>query len=122
MAGVRAAGARRMVAQSIAFIYAPKGDWVKDEDAPLLENAPGPFGEAARVVIDMERAVLGAEGLDGLVLRYGFFYGPGTYYASDGSSAEDVRRRRQPVVGKGTGTVSFIHVEDAATATVAAVE
>ena len=117
----RTAGARRMVCQSIAFIYAPQGDWVKDENAPLLD-VPGPFGDAARVVIVMERAVVGAEGLDGLVLRYGFFYGPGTYYASDGSSAEDVRRRRQPVVGKGTGTVSFIHVEDAATATVAAVE
>src|SRR4051794_283766 len=46
----RAAGARRMVAQSIAFIYAGRGDWVKDEDAPLMDNAPGPFGEAARVM------------------------------------------------------------------------
>jgi 2-alkyl-3-oxoalkanoate reductase len=118
----RAAGARRMVAQSIAFIYAPQGGWVKEEGAPVLENAPGPFGDATRVVIDMEQAVVGVEGLESLVLRYGFFYGPGTYYASDGSSAEEVRKRRQPIVGKGTGTVSFIHVDDAATATVAAVE
>jgi nucleoside-diphosphate-sugar epimerase len=118
----RAAGARRVVAQSIAFLYAPEGDWVKDEEAPLLEDAPGPFGEGARVVTEMERAVVGADGLEGLVLRYGFFYGPGTYYASDGSSAEDVRRRRLPIVGKGTGTVSFIHIDDAADATVAAVE
>jgi nucleoside-diphosphate-sugar epimerase len=115
----RAAGARRLVAQSIAFIYAPQGDWVKDENAPLLEDAPGGFGEGARVVREMERAVVGA---DGLVLRYGFFYGPGTYYASDGSSAEDVRKRKQPIVGKGTGTFSFIHVDDAADATVTAVE
>ncbi len=115
----RAAGARRLVAQSIAFIYAPQGDWVKDENAPLLEDAPGGFGEGARVVREMERAVVGAEGL---VLRYGFFYGPGTYYASDGSSAEDVRKRRQPIVGKGTGTFSFIHVDDAADATITAVE
>ena len=118
----RVAGARRMVAQSIAFVYAPQGDWVKDEDAPVLEDAPGAFGDGARVVSEMERAVVGADGLEGLVLRYGFFYGPGTYYASDGSSAEDVRRRRQPIVGKGTGTFSFIHVDDAADATVAAVE
>jgi 2-alkyl-3-oxoalkanoate reductase len=118
----RAAGARRMVAQSIAFAYAPQGDRVKEEDAPLLEDAPGGFGEGARVLREMERAVVGAEGLEGLVLRYGFFYGPGTYYASDGSSAEDVRKRKQPIVGKGTGTFSFIHVDDAADATVAAVE
>jgi nucleoside-diphosphate-sugar epimerase len=118
----RAAGARRMVAQSIAFIYAPDGGWVKDEDDPLLDNAPRPFGDAVRVVTEMERRVVGAEDLEGLVLRYGFFYGPGTHYAADGGQAAEVRKRRFPVVGKGTGTFSFIHVEDAADATVAAVE
>jgi nucleoside-diphosphate-sugar epimerase len=70
----------------------------------------------------MEAMVLGGEGLEGLVLRYGFFYGPGTYYGPGGSSTEDVRRRRMPVVGKGTGVFSFVHVDDAAHATVAAVE
>jgi 2-alkyl-3-oxoalkanoate reductase len=71
---------------------------------------------------EMEDLVLGSEDLEGLVLRYGFFYGPGTYYAEDGSTTQDVRRRRMPVVGRGTGVFSFIHVEDAADATVAAVE
>jgi nucleoside-diphosphate-sugar epimerase len=118
----RAAGARRMVAQSIAFIYAPEGDGVKDEDAPLLEDAPGAFADGTRTVIEMEQAVVGAGWLEGLVLRYGFFYGPGTYYAADGSSAEDVRKRRQPIVGKGTGIFSFIHIDDAADATVVAAE
>jgi nucleoside-diphosphate-sugar epimerase len=66
--------------------------------------------------------VLGADGLEGLVLRYGFFYGPGTYYADDGTTTSDVRRRRMPIVGKGSGVFSFIHVDDAADATVAAVE
>jgi nucleoside-diphosphate-sugar epimerase len=70
----------------------------------------------------MESAVLGAEGIDGLVLRYGFFYGPGTHYGDGGYVLEDVRRRRLPIVGKGSGTFSFIHVDDAADATVAAVE
>jgi nucleoside-diphosphate-sugar epimerase len=70
----------------------------------------------------MERKVLEAEGLEGLVLRYGFFYGPGTYYAEEGSTTADVRRRRMPIVGKGTGTFSFVHVDDAADATVLAVE
>jgi nucleoside-diphosphate-sugar epimerase len=70
----------------------------------------------------MEAMVLGADGLDGLVLRYGFFYGPGTHYARDGSLVADVRWRRLPIVGKGTGVFSFIHVDDAADATIAAVE
>jgi nucleoside-diphosphate-sugar epimerase len=70
----------------------------------------------------MERAVLDADGMEGLVLRYGWFYGPGTYYANDGAMAADVRRRRFPVVGEGSGVFSFIHVDDAAAATVAAVE
>jgi nucleoside-diphosphate-sugar epimerase len=118
----RAAGARRMVAQSIAFAYAPSGDQVLSEDAPLLVDAPGAFASGVKAVADMERSVTEAEGLEGLVLRYGFFYGPGTYYARDGSAAEDVRRRRQPIVGKGTGVFSFIHLDDAADATVAAVE
>ena len=63
-----------------------------------------------------------APGLDGLVLRYGQFYGPATYYATDGSAAEQVRKRRFPIVGRGGGTFSFIHVDDAAAATVAALD
>src|SRR5918992_3800742 len=70
----------------------------------------------------MESAVLGEEGVEGLVLRYGFFYGPGTHYGRDGETLADVRRRRMPIVGKGTGVFSFIHVDDAADATVAAIE
>jgi 2-alkyl-3-oxoalkanoate reductase len=118
----RDAGARRFVAQSIAFGYEPTGDRVKDEDAPLTLGPGGHFAEGVEAIDQLERAVTGAEGLEGLVLRYGVFYGPGTYYASDGSSAEDVRRRRLPIVGRGEGVFSFIHVEDAADATVAAVE
>jgi 2-alkyl-3-oxoalkanoate reductase len=118
----RAAGARRMVAESVAFLYAPRGDWVKDEDAPLFKEAPGPFGDAVEALGDLERQVRGPERLDGIVLRFGFFYGPGTSYAADGSQADEVRKRRVPIVGKGTGTFSFIHVEDAAAATIAAVE
>lgn len=118
----RAAGARRMVAQSIAFVYEPVGGRVKSEDDPVMTDAPAPFGGALLAAYDLERQVTGAEGLDGLVLRYGFFYGPGTAYASDGAFAEDVRRRRLPIVGSGDGVFSLVHVEDAAAATVAAVE
>jgi 2-alkyl-3-oxoalkanoate reductase len=119
--GARAAGGRRLVAQSIAFMYRP-GEGLRDEESPLAEEVPGSFGEAMAEMQEAERMVLRADGLEGLVLRYGFFYGPGTYYAADGTQAADVRRRRVPLVGDGGGQVSFIHVEDAAAATVAAVE
>jgi nucleoside-diphosphate-sugar epimerase len=117
-----AAGARRFVCQSIAFAYAPGGARVKTEEARLFLDSPPPFGEAVKALEQMEGMVLGAEAMEGLVLRYGWFYGPGTYYAADGSSAADVRRRRFPLVGKASGVFSFIHVDDAADATVAALE
>ena len=70
----------------------------------------------------LEGSALGTQGIEGVVLRYGYFYGPGTYYAADGSIAEQVRKRRFPIVGKGTGIFSFVHIEDAARATLIAVE
>jgi 2-alkyl-3-oxoalkanoate reductase len=121
LAASREAGVRRIVAQSIAFVYAPVGEWVKDEDAPLVTEAPGPFGEALEAVWSLERQVLGGAVAEGLVLRYGFFYGPGTAYAGNGYFADQVRRRRLPIVGGGHGVFSFVHVDDAASATVAAV-
>ncbi len=122
LAAASAAGANRVVAQSIAFVYEPQGDWVKDEEAPVMEDAPGPFGGALEALFDLERQVLAASAMDGLVLRYGFFYGPGTAYAADGYTTGEVRKRRFPVVGPGSGTFSFIHIEDAAAATACAVE
>jgi nucleoside-diphosphate-sugar epimerase len=122
LGAARAAGARRFVSQSIAFAYRNEGARVKSEDDPVLEDAPGPFGSGVRALREMEAMVLGTDDMDGLVLRYGFFYGPGTHYGRDGAIVADVRRRRLPIVGKGIGVFSFIHVEDAADATVAAVE
>jgi nucleoside-diphosphate-sugar epimerase len=122
VAAARAAGARRIVAESVAFFYAPEGEWVKDEEAPLNLAAPGSFGGAAGALAELERQVGEAEGIEGLVLRYGWLYGPGTFFDRDGSQTEDALRRRLPVVGRGDGTFSFVHVEDAASATVAAVE
>jgi nucleoside-diphosphate-sugar epimerase len=118
----REAGARRFLSQSIAFAYRMDGSHLKSEEEPLLDDAPGAFASGVRALRDMEQAVLGAEGLEGLVLRYGFFYGPGTHYGKGGSLAADARRLRLPIVGKGSGVFSFVHVEDAADATVAAVE
>lgn len=118
----RAAGARRLITQSIAFLYAPEGDWVKTEDARPFENAPGHFRSAVEVMLEHEREVAGSEDFEGLVLRYGQFYGRGTYFARDGHFGREVSRRRFPIVGPGTGTFSFLHIEDAASATVAALD
>jgi 2-alkyl-3-oxoalkanoate reductase len=121
--GAKAAGTRRFLCQSIAFAYAPgPRPEVMDEEAPLNLGLSGAFAEGVRVIDEMERAVLGAQGIEGVVLRYGWFYGPGTHYGEDGSLARDVRRRRFPVIGSGVGLFSFIHVDDAADATAAAVE
>jgi 2-alkyl-3-oxoalkanoate reductase len=121
MEGALAAGARRFVSQSIAFLYAPEGGKVKDEEARAYTEAPEPFGGAIAADLEGEQMTTETEGIDGVVLRYGQFYGPGTFYASDGTMAQDVRKRRFPIVGRGDGLFSFIHVEDAAAATVAAV-
>jgi len=118
----RAARASRFVTQSIAFLYAPEGGWVKDEEARVFSDAPGSFGSAMEALTSHEQEVLECPDFTGLVLRYGQFYGPGTYLAADGHIGREVRRRRFPVVGPGTGTFSFLHLEDAAGATVAALD
>jgi 2-alkyl-3-oxoalkanoate reductase len=119
----RAAGVRRVIAQSIAFVYRMDGrpDEVKTEGDPLMgDDAPQSVRGIVAAVAEMERTVLDA---GGIVLRYGYFYGPGTSYAaSDGATAERVRKRGFPVVGDGAGLFPFIHVDDAAAATVAALD
>jgi nucleoside-diphosphate-sugar epimerase len=122
MRAALAAGSRRYITQSIAFLYAPEGEWVKDEGGRPFDDAPPPFGEAVGAMLEHEREVTGTEGIEGLVLRYGQFYGPGTYYDRDGSLARRTRRRMLPLIGRGTGMSSFVHVEDAAAATVAALD
>ncbi len=122
LAAATDAGAKRFVTQSIAFLYAPEGEMVKDEEGRPWTDAAPPFGDGVRAIVSHERAVLDAVGIEGLVLRYGWFYGPGTYYARDGSIAEMVRRRRFPIIRGSDGLFSFIHTEDAAGATVIACE
>ena len=122
IAAGRKAGAKRYLSQSIAFLYAPEGGWVKGEEAPTWTQAPGKFGPGLEATLLSEREALGAERMEGLVLRYGQFYGPDTYFDHGGSIAEQVRKRRFPIVGRGRAHFSFVHVDDAADATVAAVE
>jgi nucleoside-diphosphate-sugar epimerase len=116
-------GAKRLIAQSVSFFYAPIGGPVKTEDDPMLELPPGSTeADGAMALRELELSTLERPGVAGLVLRYGFFYGPGTYYGEGGSTTEAVSKRRFPVVGKGSGMFSFIHTDDAAAATLAAVE
>lgn len=115
IAAAHAAGARRILVQSISFVTQPDGRPDHDETAPL---APGQEDVAA-----MEAAVLGAPaGLDALALRYGFFYGPGTWYAPDGAIGQMIAKRRFPLIGSTEGRSSFIHVDDAVAATVRALD
>jgi nucleoside-diphosphate-sugar epimerase len=116
----RAAGAWRVLAQSIAFAYAPgppASVHVESDPLTATANPPKQFRRSAAAIAELERTVLGA---GGLVLRYGYFYGPGSAISRGGSLCADVSRRRLPIVGGGTGVWSFVHVEDAAEATVAA--
>ena len=122
----RSAGTRRFVAQSYAgWPYARQGGSVKTEDDPL-DPQPAAGMEATHAAIrHLEEAVTSAADMEGIVLRYGGFYGPGTSLdpAGDGGeSVELIRKRRFPIVGDGAGVWSFIHIADAAEATVAAVE
>ena len=123
LAGMTELGIRRLVAQSYAgWPHARTGGPVKTEDDPLDEHPPKGFRRTLEAIRHLERAVLKTEGVDGIALRYGAFYGPGTSLCEGGFQLEGVRRRRFPVVGGGTGVTSFIHTDDAATATVAAIE
>jgi nucleoside-diphosphate-sugar epimerase len=119
VAAAQAAGASRLLAQSIAFLYASNGAGAlhSEQDPILGEDAPKAFKRTALAVGELERTVIGA---GGIVLRYGYFYGPGTWIAPDGSIREDLQRRRFPIVGDGSGVWSFIHIDDAAAATVRA--
>jgi nucleoside-diphosphate-sugar epimerase len=121
MHAAEAVGARRLISQSIAWAYAPtEGLW--SEDDRLWAEAPEPWGRSVRAVQALEEATLGSGSVEGVVLRYGLFYGPGTAYAGDGSMAGMVRKRAFPRVGSGTAVYSYIHVDDAAGATVAALD
>ena len=124
LAAGRAAGVRRFVAQSFAgWPFARTGGPVKTEDDPLDTDPLPSMRQTLAAIRHLEDAVTGADWTDGIVLRYGGFYGPGTSLALDGGEhLELIRKRRLPIVGDGGGLWSFIHVEDAAEATVAALE
>jgi nucleoside-diphosphate-sugar epimerase len=125
LAAGRAVGARRFVAQSYAgWPFARTGGPIKSEDDPLDPQPPEELRETLAAIRHVERAVTTIDWGEGVVLRYGAFYGPGTSLSSDphAEMVEPIRKRQFPVVGDGGGLWSFIHIDDAAAATVAAVE
>ena len=123
LAAAIAAGARRFVAQSYAgWPFAREGGPVKTEDDPLDPDPPAALRSTLAAIGHLERSVVGARELEGVVLRYGGFYGPGTSIAPGTKQVELIRKRRFPIVGEGRGVWSFVHIEDAAAATAAAIE
>jgi nucleoside-diphosphate-sugar epimerase len=120
LAAAKAVDARKFVAQSYAgWPYAREGAAVKDENDPLDPNPASNARQTMAAIRHLEQTVVAA---NGTVLRYGGFYGPGTSLAEGGEMLEPLRRRLFPVVGSGAGIASFVHIEDAARATMLAIE
>jgi nucleoside-diphosphate-sugar epimerase len=120
LAAARELGVGRYILQSKGFyLDAPAGQ-LADESAKLRYEAPGAIGESARTMGAYEDRVLASPSLNGVVLRYGFFYGPGTWYRQGGGIADQARRGEVLIIGEGNAVWSFVHVDDAVAATVAA--
>jgi 2-alkyl-3-oxoalkanoate reductase len=119
----RAAGVRRIIAQSYGnWNYERTGSRLKTEADPFDPNPPANQRKSLRAIRYLEDAVIGAAGIEGIALRYANLYGPGTGFSVDGDIVKLVRMRRLPIIGDGGGIWSFIHIDDAAAATVAAIE
>ena len=109
LAAAQAAGARRYLRQSIAF-WAVPGPRLADEETPLALDASPAVAADARVVTELEHCLLGSPDIEGIALRYGFFYGPGTWFNPDGDVAQQVRHRQFPIVGSGNGVWSWSRI------------
>ena len=119
VAAARSARARRFIAQSISFACSPVGDGLTDEQTPLYVDAPSPIRPLAEAVASLERQTLDA---GGTVLRYGWFFGPGTSYDPKDTIPTAIRNGKMPIVGSGAGAYSYIDLRDAAAATIKALE
>ncbi|WP_265918798.1 NAD-dependent epimerase/dehydratase family protein [Cupriavidus nantongensis] len=119
LAAAEALGVQRYIVQSRGFYLAAPPGQLADEAAALRCDAPGEIGDSARTIAAYENAVMGAASLEGVVLRYGFFYGPGTWYRPDGAIAEQARKREMSIIGDGNAVWSFVHIDDAVAATIA---
>ena len=121
LAAALAAGVRRYVRQSIAS-WAVPGPGLADEETPLAFDASPAVAAEARLVAEIERRLFADPNIEGIALRYGFFYGPGTWFSPEGDVGRQVRQRQFPIIGNGDGLWSWLHIEDAAIASAAAAE
>jgi nucleoside-diphosphate-sugar epimerase len=119
LAALRGAGVRRYLLQSSGFWYA-SGAGLADESEPFAFDASPAVNAGTRRYAELESAASGTQGI--VSLRYGFFYGPGTWYSREGDMGEQARWQRVPVIGSGEGVWSWVHIDDAAAATAAALE
>jgi 2-alkyl-3-oxoalkanoate reductase len=117
LAALRDAGVRRYLLQSSGFWYAP-GAGLADESVPFISSASSGVG----TYLELEARVSATPGIEFVALRYGFFYGPGTWYTREGDIGDQVRQQQVPIIGEGQGVYSFVHIDDAAAATAAALE
>jgi nucleoside-diphosphate-sugar epimerase len=124
LAAAAGVGVRRFVAQSYGGHWTNQrtGGPVKTEADPLVDEPGKGAHETLRAIQHLETAVTAAQGIEGVVLRYGNLYGPGNAFSRTGEMAELIRKGKMPVVGGGTGVWSWLHIDDAAAATAAAVE
>jgi nucleoside-diphosphate-sugar epimerase len=121
LAALRDAGVRRYLLQSSAFWYAP-GAGLADESVPFISSASPGVEARARTYLELEARASATPGIEFVALRYGFFYGPGTWYTPEGDIGDQVRQQQVRIIGEGQGVYSFVHIDDAAGATAAALE
>jgi nucleoside-diphosphate-sugar epimerase len=121
LAALRDAGVRRYLLQSSGFWYAP-GAGLADESVPFISSASPGVEAGAGTYLELEARAAATPGIELVALRYGFFYGPGTWYTREGDMGDEVRHQQVPIIGEGQGVYSFVHIDDAAGATAAALE
>jgi 2-alkyl-3-oxoalkanoate reductase len=120
LAALRDSGVRYLL-QSSGFWYAP-GAGLADESVPFISSASPGVEASARIYLELEARASATPGIEFVALRYGFFYGPGTWYTREGDMGDQVRQQQIPIIGEGQGVYSFVHIDDAAGATAAALE
>src|SRR6516164_8152020 len=121
LAALRDAGVRRYLLQSSGFWYAP-GPGLADEFVPFISRASPGVEAGAGTYRELEARASAMPGIEFVALRYGFFYGPGTWYTREGDMGDQVRQQQIPIIGEGQGVYSFVHIDDAAGATAAALK
>jgi nucleoside-diphosphate-sugar epimerase len=121
IAAAQQTGVRRFLVQSTGFWYA-SGDGLAGEGEPFAYDASPAVVAGAQRYAELEAMTLGRTEFEGVALRYGFFYGPGTWFVADGDVGEQVRQQQVPIIGSGQGVWSWVHIDDAADATAKALD